>query len=70
MDKLIVPAIVLAVLCVIGIAIRFRKEKIFAVITIIGIVATQLILVRYTNVILTAETISAVVVTVILAILG
>ena len=70
MDKLIVPAIVLAVLCVIGIAIRFRKEKIFAVITIIGIVATQLILVRYTNVILTAETISAVVVTVILAILA
>ena len=70
MDKLIVPVIVLAVLCVIGIAIRFRKEKIFAVITIIGIVATQLILVRYTNVILTAETISAVVVTVILAILA
>jgi len=49
---------------------RYHKNGVFAVITIIGILATLLILVRYTNVILTAETIGAVIVTTVLAVLA
>lgn len=61
---------VLAVILAVYLIVRYHKNGILAVLTIIGIIATQLIFVRYTNVILTAEAISAVVVTIILAVLA
>lgn len=68
-DMFIIPAIVLGVILIIAIIflmIRYKKNGILASIALIGYIATLLLVLRYTNVMLTLEGIIAIIISVVM----
>ena len=69
LEKVIVPAIVMAVILVIALLfliIKYRKLGLFAILSYIGYVAVLLIVVRYTNLVITMEGIFGIAISMIL----
>ena len=68
-DMFYIPAIILLIIILIGIIfliIKYRKDGFLASIALIGYIATLLLVLRYTNVVLTMEGIVAIVISIVL----
>lgn len=69
LDMFYIPAIVLGIILVIGIIfliVKYRKNGVLASVALVGYIATLLLVLRYANVVLTIEGITAIVISIVM----